>query len=340
MTTDDTIPAAMADQADLMLGKATLATAKHGGCVQLGDGLLPCPFCGDALTINGAGDGVHPRDSDCILAQHVVVADHPPQVAAWNRRALSAQPSPFETLPPEMRSGSPDYLDDLDTQPSPAGQDAPWPEIDMILADAYSAGAAGLQFEGIARRAALRAALAASTASQPEYLHGSDELRARVDGERAAYMEGLEEGKLIAAHQPVGKIVAWQHCGENHEHMVISDSRKKALKEGETEKGIRKIDAAYSIPLVRQPVGEPFGYCADFDPGTHEFSHTFYYLAPGETVPAGCTAFYAAPPAQAVDLGRFRPAVMTALGLSSPYGLERKTLNELLDLIDSQAVGK
>ncbi|PJL16695.1 hypothetical protein B9Y80_12625 [Stenotrophomonas maltophilia] len=48
----------------------------------------------------------------------------------------------------------------------------------------------------------------------------------------------------------------------------------------------------------------------------------------------------AAAPAQVVDLERFRPAVMTALGLSSPYGLERETLNELLDLIDSQAVGK
>lgn len=47
----------------------------------------------------------------------------------------------------------------------------------------------------------------------------------------------------------------------------------------------------------------------------------------------------AAAPAQVVDLERFRPAVMTALGLSSPYGLERETLNELLDLIDSQAVG-
>lgn len=45
---------------------------------------------------------------------------------------------------------------------------------------------------------------------------------------------------------------------------------------------------------------------------------------------------YAAPPAHAVDLERFRPAVMTALGLSSPYGLEREALNELLDLIDSK----
>lgn len=53
-------------------------------------------------------------------------------------------------------------------QPSPAGQgDAPWPEVDMILADAYSAGAEGLQFEGIARRAAVRAAVAALAARQP-----------------------------------------------------------------------------------------------------------------------------------------------------------------------------
>ncbi|OUL17292.1 hypothetical protein B0X78_00230 [bacterium AM6] len=74
------------------------------------------------------------------------------------------------------------------------------------------------------------------------------------EGDPVAEVKALIEAR---DRQPVGKIVAWQHCGENHEHMVISDSRKKALKEGETEKGIRKIDAAYSIPLVRQPVGEP-----------------------------------------------------------------------------------
>lgn len=56
-----------------------------------GDVLQPCPFCGESLTINGVGDGVHPRDSACILAQHVVVVDHAPHVEAWNRRALAAR---------------------------------------------------------------------------------------------------------------------------------------------------------------------------------------------------------------------------------------------------------
>lgn len=45
---------------------------------------------------------------------------------------------------------------------------------------------------------------AALAALRPAYVQGSDELRARTDGERAAYMEGLEEGKRIAARQPVG----------------------------------------------------------------------------------------------------------------------------------------
>ncbi|MFA1289926.1 hypothetical protein ACDJ03_19680 [Xanthomonas axonopodis pv. nakataecorchori] len=47
-------------------------------------------------------------------------------------------------------------------------------------------------------------ARAALAARQPSYVQGSDELRARTDSERAAYMEGLEEGKRIAARQPVG----------------------------------------------------------------------------------------------------------------------------------------
>ncbi|MCU1140659.1 Lar family restriction alleviation protein [Stenotrophomonas maltophilia] len=46
----------------------------------------------------------------------------------------------------------------------------------------------------------------ALSARQPAYVKGCDELRARTEGERAAYMEGLEEGKKIAARQPVGEL--------------------------------------------------------------------------------------------------------------------------------------
>lgn len=56
--------------------------------------------------------------------------------------------------------------------------------------------------------AEIRRLRAALSARQPAYVQGCDELRARTEGERAAYMEGLEEGKKIAARQPVGEPVA------------------------------------------------------------------------------------------------------------------------------------
>lgn len=148
---------------------ATLATAKHGGCVQLatvpydrareligdaynagthgigysqqamelhdavitaqpspggqGDALLPCPFCGESLTINGAGDGVHPRDSDCILAQHVVVADHAPHAAAWNRRALAARQPVGELVE------ATDAMVEAALQSTVANNAAPWRQV-------------------------------------------------------------------------------------------------------------------------------------------------------------------------------------------------------------------
>lgn len=93
----------------------------------------------------------------------------------------------------------------------------------------------------------------------------------------------------LAVRQPVTMDDALA-AGDGTLHGAIDHWQERALR-------------AEAELAARQPVGEPFGYCADFDPGAHEFSHTFYYLAPGEKVPAGCTPFYAAPPAQAVDLG-------------------------------------
>ncbi|HFF5999917.1 TPA: hypothetical protein ACGCGS_000372 [Stenotrophomonas maltophilia] len=90
--------------------------------------------------------------------------------------------------------------------------DAPWPEIDVMLADAYSAGAEGLPFEGIARRAAVRAAVAALSA-QPSP-GGKDALaeaarRVISDVDSGDYHGGISEASYaaleaeLAARQPV-----------------------------------------------------------------------------------------------------------------------------------------
>lgn len=95
---------------------------------------------------------------------------------------------------------------------------------------------------------------------------------------------------------------------------------------------------------ARQTVGEPFGYCADFDPGAHEFSHTFYYLAPGEKVPEGCTPFFTKQPAQAVDLCALERVRNTLHEMSKQVPDDWcdpviELQREVQALIDSQAVG-
>lgn len=92
----------------------TLADVQPGGRVRLGDQAERARF--EEWYVQNAFDyEANPIGSrDCALMRK-----------AWNA-ALAAQPSPGETLPPEMRLGSPDYLDYLDTEPSPGGQgDAP-----------------------------------------------------------------------------------------------------------------------------------------------------------------------------------------------------------------------
>ncbi len=128
---------------------ATLATVKHGGCVRLGDGHSLAEHITDHLCANDYGIGGRPELLVCVV--EAIASDTRARFEAWARlnghtltrsadgeycfisvrnlwtswqAALSAQPSPFETLPPEMRSSSPDYLDYLDARPSPGGQDA------------------------------------------------------------------------------------------------------------------------------------------------------------------------------------------------------------------------
>lgn len=77
---------------------ATLATVKHGGCVQLGNGLLPCPFCGArAERIDfgpGSGDNEGGSCVACTVCQHsgpVEFGYKENFVSNWNRRALAAR---------------------------------------------------------------------------------------------------------------------------------------------------------------------------------------------------------------------------------------------------------
>lgn len=103
--------------------------------------------------------------------------------------------------------------------------DQPWPEIDAILADAYSAGATGLPFEGIARRHAVRAAVAALSAQpspggqdalaalQQDYdklldsFNRQVEVAEKIAGRALQQDDRIEElEEALAARQPVGQI--------------------------------------------------------------------------------------------------------------------------------------
>ncbi|WP_423178446.1 MULTISPECIES: hypothetical protein [unclassified Stenotrophomonas] len=115
--------------------------------------------------------------------------------------------------------------------------DAPWPEIDAILADAYSAGAVGLPFEGIARRAAVRKAVAALSAQhspgdqdalaalQQDYdklldsFNRQVEVAEKIAGRALQQDDRIEElEEALAARHPVGEPVIWVSPGQLAAH--------------------------------------------------------------------------------------------------------------------------
>lgn len=238
-------------------------------------------------------------------------------------------------------------------QPSPADQgDEPWPEIDLILADAYSAGAEGLQFEGIARRAAVRAAIAGNTSHQSEYLHGSDELRARVAGERAAYLEGLNEGKLIAARQPdTDEQYANEQALIDHLDGLMDDGGQGREKWPPAQAAIAGIIAArhpVGHELVQQnnapavvPYQRAHALLGDaYNAGTQGVGF-------GDQAEALFDAMMAAPPAQAVGLGGIREMLHGWKNSDYPLSYEGQCAQRALDAciadlqgwIDSKVVG-
>ncbi|SSM86594.1 Uncharacterised protein [Acinetobacter baumannii] len=228
------------------------------------------------------------------------------------------------------------YWQRLSAQPSRGGQDLLVEAAEFarsVLAEIYATYQ--IKIDPFASQAQLanvklRAALAAR---QPVYVQGSDELRARTEGERAAYMEGLEEGKKIAARQAVGKIDEaavlrraaavldmWE--GDSNQTGYMGDFKDaQAILEvlaQNAAQSAQAVDLGQSIPSELAPVAaalKRFGDCAE-DSGSE-----------------GC------------DIGRDWFDALTTIGLLSRTQRSPAvwTMTEegerLLALIDSKAVG-
>lgn len=161
----------------------TLADVQPGGRVRLGDGLPPCPFCGHSDFDQWPCEYIDASGANVVRCAHCHVAA---PMKVWHD--LSAQPSPGGQGDAELRKAIADVVSESRTVAHVAAMGNQTDDAQRCLDAAQQR---------------LEAALAAR---QPVYVQGSDELRARTEGERAAYMEGLEEGKKIAARQPVGAL--------------------------------------------------------------------------------------------------------------------------------------
>ena len=206
-----------------MSTEKTLATVKHGGCVQLEDGLPPLPEA-----------WYRPNSPNAPIGQILFSEE---QMMDYARAALSAQPSPGgqgELLEQVAR-----FLD------YSVGHD-PWPNIRRVYGESW--------WEPVRK---MRDELRTLAARQPVYVQGCDELRARTEGERAAYMEGLEEGKKIAARQPVGEPVAWM---THHAEPMLFPTREEASDYCEDDERPLPLYAAPPAQAVDLP------YSLDADP--------------------------------------------------------------------------
>ncbi|MCU1204281.1 hypothetical protein JAK25_10295 [Stenotrophomonas maltophilia] len=192
---------------------------------------------------------------------------------------------------------------------------------------------------------------------------GCDELRMRTDGERAAYLEGVAEGRravLSAQPSPGGQEVL-----ETVEELAELNRTCAALDpdyKGPTDAAVQAVITALAArqPVVvdlpeslhdrvealrevaaRQPVGEPVCFISPIDASqlrskdkTLRWTGTYWDRPGDDAVPV-----YLGPPAQAVDLGPVRDVFRRwhANELNSTDAM--LALVEALAVIDSQAVG-
>ncbi len=206
--------------------RATLADVKPGGMVRLGDQAERARFEEWCEQHNYSRS---PAQNNCGITVPERYG-HPKVQLAWEawQAALSAQPSPggqgdaLSALVAdwETRHGLTDaYRICAAELKEVLAARQPVESEENVAADTYWTLAEMIephvQREGINPDGALPASVHDSVAillkhwlrtRQPVFMQGCDELRARTEGERAAYMEGLEEGKKIAARQPAEMI--------------------------------------------------------------------------------------------------------------------------------------
>ncbi len=163
-----------------------------------------------------------------------------------------------------------------------------------------------------------------------EFAQGCDELRTRTYGEKAAYLEGVAEGRRAA-------LSAQPSPGGQGDARAIIEEFVQCATLGRPHGKL--IAQAKDYLAARQPVGEPVAWMTHHDepmlfPTAAEAAA--YCEDDEQPVP-----LYTAPPAQAVDLGQFRDLAEFALRNAKLHNCweKREALaRELLALIDSQAV--
>lgn len=356
-----------------MSNDKTLATAKHGGCVQLGDGLAIEKRAREMLadqieTIQGYALAAQElRDGVALDGYSMLPAALSAIIAALSAHPFRDGQRDDSDLLAELRDVE-EYLyyggsnpihtatvraaiNALSTQPSPGGQGDADP--DVVALDVARRFTPDGEPQ---RRARLQVAIVtAIAAANAEHIPVGYTLLDDIDlcrlRERAELPMRIEKGEL------------WHWQGDGHD---FPESLACPV--------VMTADTLRALIAARQPVGEPVARLIEAIEGecsglainnetadailAHVFSlgHApaaymvdgrleqglFFDKAAAENMAAmnaGDVVPLFRPTAQAVDLGEFRPAVITALGHSSPYGLERENLNRLLALIDSHSAG-
>nr|WP_312660864.1 hypothetical protein [Stenotrophomonas geniculata] len=207
--------------------------------------------------------------------------------------------------------------------------DAPWPEIDAILADAYSAGAEGLPFEGIARRAAVRKAVAALSA-QPSP-GGQDVLFIEELAELRRLVPSVNQKHALDA--AIAALAARQPVGEHVEGDDFLAGICVALQ------CVTAQDSGVLWAEIVRAVGvdDLLQYATFIEPAEWDLAgfRTYASTELGRRQPRNKASKQAKrPPAQAVDLDELRRAVcvVNVVGQIDGHDLVRR--NSVLDVID------